>query len=400
MQRFSPQLLWIAEQRERMTRLVADWAAINTSSENVPGIHGLLDRLESEFAPLGGVISRIALPARHIIDAAGLSVSQPLADALSIVKHPDAPVRVLLVIHTDTVYPSSMTIPIVDDSEKLHGPGVADAKGGIAVMLTALAALERSEMAGKIGWQVILNSDEELGSPGSDPLLRKLAVQFHAGLVFEPALPDGALVGARGGSGMFALVLRGKSAHVGRDFAAGRSAILAAARAALDLHKMNENPGVIVNVGKIDGGGPANVVADLAIVRFNVRVQTLSDQEHAQRQINEIVAAANSQDGISAELSGGFHAPPKPMDKRTAKLFDVVEASAKELSIPFSTRPTGGVCDGNKLAAAGLPVVDTLGPVGGELHSPGEYVIIDSLVQRAQLAALTLAKLAEGNREL
>jgi glutamate carboxypeptidase len=78
----------------------------------------------------------------------------------------------------------------------------------------------------------------------------------------------------------------------------------------------------------------------------------------------------------------------------------VVAESAKELSIPFATRPTNGVCDGNKLAAEGLPVADTLGPVGGELHSPGEYVLIDSLVQRAQLTAVTLAKLAEGNREL
>jgi glutamate carboxypeptidase len=396
---FTPQLQWIADQRDRMIRLVAEWAAINTYTENVASIHRLLPLLESEFASLGGDIARIPLPNRQTIDAAGRSISQPLGDALSITKHSDARLRVLLVIHTDTVYPPSMAFPITADGNRMRGPGVADSKGGIAVMLLALSALERSELAGKIGWKVLLNSDEEIGSPGSSPLLRDLATQHDVGLVFEPALPDGALVGARGGSGLFALVIRGVSAHVGREFDRGRSAMVAAAQATISLHGMNRPGHLIVNVGKIDGGGPTNVVPELAIVRFNVRTRSLSDQTQAQMQIEKIVADLNSRDGISAELSGRFHAPPKPMEGKTAELFALVAESAKELSVRFSTRPTSGVCDGNKLAAAGLPVVDTLGPVGGNLHSADEYLLTNSLVERAQLTALVLAKLAGKNRE-
>jgi glutamate carboxypeptidase len=396
MDRFTSHLPWIADQRDRMVRLVAEWAAINTYTENTAGIHRLLPLLESEFASLGGDISRIPLPDRQIIDAAGRAVSQPLGDALSIAKHPKAALRVLLVIHTDTVYPPNIAFPITTDADQMRGPGVTDAKGGIAVMLLALSALERSELAGQLGWRVVLNSDEEIGSPGSSPMLRELARQHDVGLVFEPALPDGAFVGARGGSGSFSLVIRGVSAHVGRDFDRGRSAMVAAAEATLLLHRMNQPGHSIVNIGKIDGGGPTNVVPDLAIVRFNVRSESLSDQNQAHMQIEKIVADLHGRDGIAAELSGGFHAPPKPMEGKTAELFALVAESAKELSIPFSTRPTSGVCDGNKLAAEGLPVVDTLGPVGGNLHSPGEYLVIDSLVERAQLTALVLAKLAEG----
>jgi glutamate carboxypeptidase len=399
MSSFAPHLRWIADQRERMCRLVADWAAINTYSENVSGIGRLLSLLESEFAALAGEIARIPLPNRPIIDEAGRSLSQPLGDALSIAKHPDAPFRVLLVIHTDTVYPPSMSFPITADADRLRGPGVADAKGGIAVILLALSALERSELEGRIGWRIILNSDEEIGSPGSAALLREVARQHHVGLVFEPALPDGALVGARGGSGMFSLLIRGVSAHAGREFDRGRSAVVAAAEATMALHRMNRPGHLIVNIGKIDGGGPTNVVPDLAIVRFNVRTQSLSDQNDANVQIEKIVAHLNAREGISAELSGGFHAPPKPMEGKTAELFALVAESAKELSIRFSTRPTSGVCDGNKLAAEGLPVVDTLGPVGGNLHSADEYLLTNSLVERAQLTALVLAKLAGKNRE-
>ena len=197
----------------------------------------------------------------------------PLGQAIAITKRPKAPLRILLNIHLDTVYPPDSSFQAVrEEVGTLHGPGVADAKGGLAVMLTALEALERSPNAERIGWRVLLNPDEEIGSPGSASLLADTARDCQFGLLFEPALPDGALVNRRRGSGNFSIIVRGRAAHVGRDFEAGRSALVAAAKISLQLHSLNQSlPGVTLNVGAIDGGGPANVVPDLAICRINIR---------------------------------------------------------------------------------------------------------------------------------
>ena len=151
-----------------------------------------------------------------------------------------------------------------------RGPGVIDAKGGLVVLLTAIDAVERSDLAGNLGWELFLNTDEEIGSPGSAAFFAEAAKRNHLALLFEPAMPDGALVSERKGSGNFSLVVRGRAAHAGRDFSAGRNAIVAAADFAVAVHRLNGTiPEVTLNVARIDGGGPANVVPDLAVCRLN-----------------------------------------------------------------------------------------------------------------------------------
>jgi glutamate carboxypeptidase len=280
----------------------------------------------------------------------------------------------------------------------LSGPGVADAKGGLVVMLTALRALERSSVASKLGWEVALNPDEEIGSPGSSRLLEEAAKRNHFGLVFEPSLPDGSLVGARKGSGNFTVVVRGRAAHAGRDFHLGRSAILTLADFITKLDaSQSDFPGVTINCGRIEGGGALNIVPDLAIGRFNVRVTSAEDQSAVKRRINDLVQQASQRDGISVKLHGGFHSPPKPLDPKSSKLFDLAVACGKELGLNLQIHPSGGACDGNRLASAGLPVIDTLGPRGGNLHSDQEYLVIESLAERAKLTAMVLMQLAFGN---
>ena len=222
------------------------------------------------------------------------------------------------------------------------------------------------------------------------------APQYHVGLIFEPALPDGALAGARAGSGNFNLVVRGRPAHVGREFQNGRSAIYALADAVVALRAMNRPGHIIVNVGHVEGGGPVNVVPDLAIARINVRVADLSGQADAEARLRQVVADTDRGDGIAAQLHGNFHAPPKPLQGRTLELFEHVADCGRDLGLSLSWRASGGVCDGNKLAAAGLPTIDTLGVRGGQIHSNGEYMVIESLTERARLAALLLMKLASG----
>lgn len=383
-----------------MIQVVTRWSKINSGTYNIEGIERYAAEVQSEFASLGAESSRIPLAPQEVIDLTGNVAQVPLADAIRFTKRTDAPVRIFLCIHLDTVYSPEhpFQVPKKIDARTLRGPGVADAKGGLVVMLTALRALERSEQAENVGWEVLLNTDEEIGSPGSAPLLLDAAKRNHVGLVFEPALPDGSLVGARKGSGNFTLIVRGREAHAGRDFHLGRSAILALAEFITRLDAAQHDlPGVSINCGRIDGGGAVNVVPALAIGRLNIRVTHPQDQVAVERCIKELIDSITKQrEGITMRLHGGFHSPPKPLDPRSIKLFDVLEECGKDLGLKLEVHPGGGTCDGNRLAVAGLPVVDTLGPRGGHLHSDQEYILTDSLAERAKLTASLLMRLTSG----
>lgn len=399
MHRYASDMVWISKQRERMCRLVTDWANINTGSQNLTGLEACARCVEGELECLGGQRERVDLPAFHSVDSAGQVVRHRLGQALRIWKRPDAPLQVFLGIHLDTVFTPEDSFQAVTmrSADVMQGPGVADAKGGVAVLLVALEALERSAWAQGIGWEIVLNPDEELGSPGSGVLLATAARRNDLGLLFEPALADGALVGARKGSGNFTAVVRGRSAHAGRDAHLGRNAIHALARFIGAISSLDgTEPGLTVNVGKIEGGTAANVVPDLAIARLNVRAATQEQIELVEQRLESLAWEANQSDGIALQIHGGFLSMPKPLEGGGLALLEHVASCGKDLGLEITWRSSGGVCDGNKLAAAGLPNVDSLGVRGGGLHSPSEYLLIDSLTERAQLAALLLMKLASG----
>jgi glutamate carboxypeptidase len=394
-------LNWIDEQRTSLTQLLMRWSGINSGTFNTRGLAEMEREVGDAFSPLADRIETIELAPAQTIGPDGKANSAPLGRALRFIRRPNASLRVLLSIHYDTVFDANSPFQHarLEDADTLIGPGVVDAKGGIVVMLTALRALERSDAAGGIGWEVLLNPDEEIGSPGSAPLLIEAAKLNHFGLVFEPAFPDGALVGARKGSGGFTIVVQGRAAHAGRDFASGRSAILALAEMITRLQAV-DRPGAIINCGKIEGGGALNIVPDLAIGRFNVRAESADDQAWVEQRFREETIRAQQTEGIHVEFHGGFLSRPKPLDPGSTRLMEQIIATGHELGLSLSYRPSGGTCDGNKLAAAGLAVVDSLGPVGGALHSDREYVQISSLTGRAKLIALLLMKFAGGNLRL
>jgi glutamate carboxypeptidase len=276
----------------------------------------------------------------------------------------------------------------------LNGPGVADMKGGISVLLAALKSVEQSPLADRFGYEVLINSDEEVGSPASAALLAEAAQGKRAALTYEPAaLPDGTLAGARPGSGNFDFVVRGRSAHAGRNPEEGRNAVVAAAELALRL-SMSKTPGLSINPAKIDGGGPNNVVPDLAILRVNLRPRTTDDQEIAARLIAKALDETAKQHDVFIEAHGGFGRPPKPLTEEAEALFHLVQQAGSDLGQAIGWQPSGGVCDGNNIAACGVPVIDTMGVRGGKIHSNEEYLIVDSLKERAALSALTILRLA------
>jgi glutamate carboxypeptidase len=190
-------------------------------------------------------------------------------------------------------------------------------------------------------------------------------------------------------------VVHGRSAHAGRNPEEGRNAVLAAAELALRLSK-SKSAGLSINPARIDGGSPNNVVPDFAILRVNMRPRTIADQQIGDRLIAEAIDEITDMHEVRIEVHGSFGRPPKPLSGKTEALLNLVRKAGADLGQSISWQPTGGVCDGNNIAACGVPVVDTMGVRGGKIHSPEEYLIAPSLKERAALSALTILRISEG----
>jgi glutamate carboxypeptidase len=383
---------------EPMLAQVEAWAAINSGSHNLVGLSHVAGLLAEAFAALPGEpVLREPAPVDSVTPS-GERLAVQHGRNLHLAVRPEAPVQLLFTGHMDTVFAADHPFQDVfwRDEGVLGGPGVADMKGGLAVLLAALKAVEESPFSATFGYEVVINSDEEVGSPGSAALIAEAALGKKAALTYEPsALPDGTLAGARPGSGNFSLIVKGRSAHAGRNPEEGRNAVLAAAELALRLAGAKAE-GLSVNPARIDGGGPNNVVPDHAILRMNMRPRTLADQARAQSALEEMVADVSAKRDVRINMHGGWGRPPKPLDPAAEKLFALVRDCGADLGQPIAWRDSGGVCDGNNIAACGVPVVDTMGVRGGAIHSDSEYLIVESLAERARLSALTILRLAQG----
>jgi glutamate carboxypeptidase len=372
------------------------WAAINSGSYELCGLNLMRAALANAFAALPGEVSLQKLAPTQRIRADGEVAEVEHTDAIRTRVRPDAPVQIALTGHYDTVFPAAHPFQTTRrEGEVLHGPGTADMKGGLSVMLAALTAFEAMPGPKRVGYEILLSPDEEIGSPASSALLAELGARSHLGMTYEPALADGALVDARKGSGNYSVVFQGRAAHVGRAFADGRSAIMAAAEAALALDALNgQREGVTLNVGAIDGGGPSNVVPDRAVLRFNARAPDLESAAWAEAAIQRI--AASPRPGVQAQLHGSFARPPKPLSPPQREMVRWTREAGAALGLDLKFQPSGGVCEGNNLAAAGCPNIDTLGPCGGGLHSDQEFALIPSFAERAKLSLLLLTGVNSG----
>ncbi|UAB77570.1 hydrolase [Erythrobacter sp. SCSIO 43205] len=384
--------------QDAMLAQVIAWSKINTGTANLDGLARQIDVLAEAFSALPGEIEYVEPAPVTVVNTAGEEVEKPHGKHMVLRVRPTANRRILLTGHMDTVFPKDYFFQDVTWLEDgvLGGPGVADMKGGIAVMLHALMAFERGAGSGSLGYDVLLNSDEETGSLASADLIAELARGKLAALTYEPAaLPDGTLAHARGGSGNYSVIITGQSAHAGRNPDDGRNAIVAAADLAVKLKAMH-CPDISVNPAKIEGGSANNVVPDHAILRFNIRPQSIEAGEKFERDLKELVAQIERAHEVSTHIHGGVSRPPKPVDDKAQKLFDLVRECGEELGQTIKWKSTGGVCDGNNIAACGVPVVDTMGVRGGSIHSPEEFMITDSLAERAALSARVIGRLDEG----
>ena len=396
---YLPYIYWIDTQKEALLQRVIEWSNINTYSLNIKGLEQFSNVLREAFSSLGCEIVLKHLPAQRRLHDDGKFHASPIGPALLMSKKKlnSAAVKVLLGGHFDTVYSPSHSFQIVRELKPgiMIGPGVSDMKGGIAILLTVLEALERSPYNENIEWEVLLTSDEEIGSPSSKVLYEEAALRNHLGILFEPSFPDAAFVSERWGSVTYSILVHGKAAHVGRDYSRGRSAVFALASLIEKLDQLRKESHLIINVADLEGKGPINIVPALSSCRVNFRSTQKSELESTFQLLQDIIEYIQ-EEHIHFEIIQDSFRAPKPFDQTVEWVFKGFESCANDLVQPFQLRSTGGVCDGNVLAGAGLPIFDTAGAIGGSLHTEDEYLITSSLVDRAKLSALFLFKLADG----
>ena len=362
-----------------MSSLVQAWANINSHTHNHAGIVKLLEKIQKAFSRLNPDVMEI------VTCGSGLG--------LFLKKRRAAQNQIYLGGHIDTVFPAHHPFQktTLVDAQTLRGPGVTDMKGGLVVMLKALEKFEALPEAESLGWEIFLNSDEEIGSAESTPFIEACAQRCDAAFLFEPTFADGAFVSARKGSANYTVYSKGKKAHAGRDPGAGKHAIYPLARMITEIESLhNPEAETIVNVGLVKGGEALNIIPDYAECGINVRSTSLVGLLDARQALERIASR------LGLEIVQHSFRPPKPLDPPTEALFVALQECGKRLGQAIQWRASGGVCDGNTLAAKGVPTLDTLGVRGGEIHTENEYLDLTSLCEKTDLTALFLQEIALG----
>ena len=301
-----------------------------------------------------------------------------------------SPGRVLLLGHLDTVWPlgTLKTMPCRLSGGRLSGPGTLDMKAGVAMALTALEMLTEANLLGK-EIILLLNSDEEVGSPVSRPITERLAGECGAVYVMEPA-QGVACKTARKGTGNWRIDVQGRAAHAGVDFAKGANAILELARVIETVSGWTDlKRGLTVNVGVAGGGTKNNVVPAQAWAEVDVRIARKADGPRIERKFKGLKAVDK---GCVVTATGGINRPPMERGRGTVRLYQRARALAAELGFTLDEASTGGASDGNFTAALGVPTLDGLGAVGEGAHAPHESIVVEHLAPRTALLAALLAE--------
>lgn len=296
--------------------------------------------------------------------------------------------RVLVLGHLDTVWPlgTLAKMPWREAEGKLWGPGVLDMKAGVVMALEAVSALREIDQERPVN--LLLVSEEELGSPVSRTITERLAAECSAVLVLEPA-QELAYKTARKGVGLFSLRVDGVGAHAGVDFGRGHSAVLEMARLIERASGFTDlNKGLTVNVGVMTGGTRSNVVAAECVAEVDVRIARAADAVRVEKKFRELTVTDTA---CRLTVTGGINRPPMEREAGTVRLFRLAQRLAREMGINLEEAATGGGSDGNFTAAMGIATLDGMGAVGAGAHASHEHVVIKHLVERTVLLAGVVA---------
>jgi glutamate carboxypeptidase len=299
--------------------------------------------------------------------------------------------HILVVGHMDTVFPAGevkrrpFALSERDGMRIATGPGILDMKSGLLIGMYGLHLLIAANEANYQCITFVCNSDEEIGSPGSKPLIQQLAQQADAAIVLEPGRIVNAIVSSRRGIGNYKVEVHGIASHAGVEPYKGCNAILELAHQVLALQAINGTiPGTTLNVGIIRGGERTNIVPDYAYCQIDVRVSDEAGAEAIEAAMRKVTAQHMLQ-GTKIVLSGGIRAQPFERTERSAKLVQLAQQAGKEFGLEIEDVASGGASDANTTAAMGIPTIDGLGACGSLAHSPNEYIELDSLPIRIAL---------------
>ncbi|MEJ2531979.1 MAG: M20 family metallopeptidase [Halioglobus sp.] len=391
----------IGERRAAMLAELKRYVEINTGSGNIAGIDRFRAILAAELQQLGFATREYAAEPMAVLSCDGGQVR--FANHLLGTRRGSRPNRILLNGHMDTVFPPGdefQTLSVEHDGT-LHGPGVLDMKGGIVVMLAALRALHAEGRLDDANITVFFNSDEEIGSLSSRPLVEELAKGHDVGLVFE-GTQNNRMIRARKGLGQVRLRVTGRESHAGAAHQEGVSANLELAHKVVAIEALTDyDRNITVNVGVMSGGEKRNTVPGCAEALVDLRYPTAAEGEYLRASIEAI--AARKETGNPAfpdlpriELWSALHRPVKPPHPRVDALIAEAMGLSRLIGEPVEgSLFSGGGTDGSIAQAAGLPTLDTLGLDGSGGHSSRERASLQSLVARARLAAVMIGRQIE-----
>ncbi len=387
---------WIEKQEKQMLKDLEKMVAINTGTLNKEGLDEYRNYLQKKLKGLGFKTKTLDGGKVPKFSCEGGEIQ--FSDHL-LAEKAGASQKILLSGHMDTVFNKNHEFQkFIRQGEIIRGPGVLDMKGGILVMLYALKALKNQGELNDAHISIILNSDEEMGSLGSNKLLSDLAKNHDLGLVFEGSSGN-RITRTRKGLGQARLVFNGKASHAGSSHHKGVSAVKELAHKVLKIEKLTDyNKGVTVNVGMVQGGEARNTVPPCAEAYVDLRYPKVSLGQKLLKRIKDIgsivdVKNPETKDEVKTKVWGVLHRPAKEENKKTDEMLKEIFSISKTLGLELRPSHSGGGTDGSIMQAAGLPTVDSLGLIGSGAHSNRELIKVSSLVHRTHLAAIYLRRL-------
>lgn len=351
------------------------------SGSRIPeGTAKVADYFTEKFEALGWNVRR------HVI-------SEEVGPCLEITNGRTDRYDILLIGHMDTVFPrgTAAARPLRIEGDRAYGPGANDMKASLLSAYYALAALGADGALADTSICLLMNSDEELSSIYSRPLIEKLAQQSDYAVILEPARKGGEMVKQRRGVARYKLHATGIAAHAGVNPQDGSSAINELAHWILALHAKNAwDKGTSVNVGVVSGGTGANTIAPHAMGEVDVRFTDPQEVAALEAMMQELEANPRTKGGAKITVTGGVTRPPMNPSDKTLALCDDISEIAREIGVSFEWIATGGGSDASFTAAFGVPTVDGFGPVGGDAHTEKEYLVISTIEPRLKLLQRTI----------
>jgi glutamate carboxypeptidase len=375
---------YLKQQKNNMLQLLEKLVNIDSCSNDRDGVNQIGDIMTTHFTKLGLQINRYKneLYGDHLKFHSRTAKASP---------------SILIIAHMDTVFEkgtaANRPFRIDDEKKRAYGPGVIDMKSSLVSVYYAMKALKECNSDAFHEVEILLTSDEEVGSLTSRAIIEETAITKKFVLVMEPARKNGAIVSARRGKGHFTLEVIGKAAHSGIEPERGRSAIEELAHKIIQLHELtDEEAGIHVNVGLIEGGTSVNTISDHAQAEIDVRFKNQEQGKVIERQIKQI-SSHSEVDGTKIVIDGEINRPPMEKTDQTERLLRIIKKVGDDLQLSIIDTETGGGSDASFPAALGIPTVDGLGPVGGNAHREDEYLELDSFIPRTLLLAHVIEKL-------